>query len=48
MGVVLRPDGSDHVWAQAEAVDAAAAADEVADTLLAGGAAALLAPWTGR
>jgi hydroxymethylbilane synthase len=48
MGVVLRPDGSDQVWAQAEAADAASAADEVAHTLLAGGADALLAQWMDR
>jgi hypothetical protein len=41
--VVIRPDGSDLVWAQVEAPTPAQAAAEVADTLLAGGAAAILA-----
>lgn len=43
LAVVIRPDGSDLVWAQAEAPDAEIAAGEVVDTLLAGGAAAILA-----
>jgi hydroxymethylbilane synthase len=43
LAVVLRPDGSELVWAQAEAPDAAMAAGEVADTLIAGGAAEILA-----
>jgi hydroxymethylbilane synthase len=41
--VVIRPDGSDLVWAQVEAPTPEQAAAEVADTLLAGGAAAILA-----
>jgi hydroxymethylbilane synthase len=43
LAVVIRPDGSDLVWAQAEAPDPEQAAREVADTLLAGGAGAILA-----
>jgi hydroxymethylbilane synthase len=43
LAVVVRPDGSDLVWAQAEAVDPFDAAGEVADTLLAGGAGTILA-----
>jgi len=48
MAVVLRVDGSDLVWAQAEAPDPTQAADEVAETLLAGGAADILAQWSNR
>jgi hydroxymethylbilane synthase len=47
MGIVLRPDGSDQVWAQAEAPGPAEAAEEVASTLLAGGAGSILAELTG-
>jgi hydroxymethylbilane synthase len=43
MAVVIRPDGSDLVWAQVEAPDPAKAAGEAAKTLLAGGAAGILA-----
>jgi hydroxymethylbilane synthase len=43
LAVVIRPDGSDLVWAQVEAPTPEQAAAEVADTLLAGGAAAILA-----
>jgi hydroxymethylbilane synthase len=43
MAVVVRPDGSDLVWAQAEANTAEAVAAEVTATLLAGGAGAILA-----
>jgi hydroxymethylbilane synthase len=43
LAVVIRPDGSDLVWAQAEAADPEGAAREVTDTLLAGGAAEILA-----
>jgi hydroxymethylbilane synthase len=43
LAVVVRPDGSDLVWAQAEAPSPSAVAAEVAETLLAGGAAAILA-----
>lgn len=43
LAVVIRPDGSDLVWAQAEAADPKGAAREVIDTLLAGGAAQILA-----
>jgi hydroxymethylbilane synthase len=43
LAVVIRPDGSDLVWAQAEAADPQGAAREVTDTLLAGGAAEILA-----
>jgi hydroxymethylbilane synthase len=43
LAVVIRPDGSDLVWAQAEAPTPDEAAGEVAQTLLAGGAAAILA-----
>jgi hydroxymethylbilane synthase len=43
LAVVIRPDGSDLVWAQAEAADPRRAAREVTDTLLAGGAAEILA-----
>jgi len=48
MAVVLRPDGSDLVWAQAEGPSPTEAADEVAETLLGGGAAEILAPWSNR
>ena len=41
--MVIRPDGSDLVWAQVEAPTSERAAGEVAETLLAGGAAAILA-----
>jgi hydroxymethylbilane synthase len=43
LAVVIRPDGSDLVWAQAEAGSPVAVAEEVAGILLAGGAAAILA-----
>jgi hydroxymethylbilane synthase len=43
LAVVVRPDGSDLVWAQAEAADPSDVAAEVAETLLAGGAGAILA-----
>jgi hydroxymethylbilane synthase len=43
LAVVVRPDGSDIVWAQAEAADPSDVAAEVAETLLAGGAGAILA-----
>jgi hydroxymethylbilane synthase len=43
MAVVVRPDGSDLVWAQVEAKDPELAAEEAAATLLAGGAAQILA-----
>jgi len=43
LAVVVRPDGSDLVWAQVEAPTPEQAAAEVAETLLAGGAAAILA-----
>jgi hydroxymethylbilane synthase len=43
LAVVIRPDGADVVWAQAEAPDPQRAAREVVDTLVAGGAADILA-----
>jgi len=43
MAVVVRPDGSDLVWAQVEAKEPDLAAEEAAATLLAGGAAQILA-----
>ena len=43
MAVVIRPDGSDLVWAQVEAKEPGLAAEEAAATLLAGGAAQILA-----
>jgi hydroxymethylbilane synthase len=43
LAVVIRPDGTDLVWAQVEAPTPDQAAAEVAETLLAGGAAAILA-----
>jgi hydroxymethylbilane synthase len=43
MAVVVRPDGSDLVWAQVEAGDPEEAAEEASDTLRAGGAAQILA-----
>lgn len=43
LAVLIRPDGSDLVWAQVEAPTPQQAAGEVAETLLAGGAAAILA-----
>jgi hydroxymethylbilane synthase len=43
LAVVIRPDGSDLVWAQAEAPTPGESAGQVAETLLAGGAAAILA-----
>jgi porphobilinogen deaminase len=43
LAVVVRPDGSDLVWAQVEAPTPELAASEVAETLLAGGAADILA-----
>jgi hydroxymethylbilane synthase len=45
--VVLRPDGSDLVWGQAEAPTASLAAAEVAAILLAGGAGQILADVAG-
>jgi hydroxymethylbilane synthase len=42
LAVVVRPDGSDLVWAQAEASTPEAVAAEVAATLLEGGAEAIL------
>jgi hydroxymethylbilane synthase len=42
LAVVIRPDGSDLVWAQAEAPSPEAVAAEVAATLLAGGAREML------
>jgi hydroxymethylbilane synthase len=42
LAVVVRPDGSDLVWAQAEAPTPDESAGQVAETLLAGGAAAIL------
>jgi hydroxymethylbilane synthase len=43
LAVVIRPDGSDLVWAQVEAPSPERAAEEVAQTLLDGGAADILA-----
>ncbi|MFN2589986.1 MAG: hydroxymethylbilane synthase [Actinomycetota bacterium] len=43
LAVVVRPDGSDVAWAQAEADSAEAVAAEVTETLRAGGADAILA-----
>lgn len=43
LAVVIRPDGSDLLWAQAEADSPEAVAGEVAATLMAGGAEAILA-----
>ena len=43
LAVVIRPDGSDMAWAQAEAGTPDAVAGEVVDTLRAGGADAILA-----
>jgi hydroxymethylbilane synthase len=43
LAVVVRPDGQDLVWAQAEAGTPEEAAGQVAETLLAGGADAILA-----
>ena len=43
LAVVIRPDGSDLAWAQVEAPTPDQAAGEAAKTLLAGGAAAILA-----
>lgn len=43
LAVVVRPDGSDLLWAQAEAQSPAAAADEVAGILRAAGAEQILA-----
>jgi hydroxymethylbilane synthase len=43
LAVVVRPDGTDLVWAQAEAESAATVAHEVATTLRAGGADQILA-----
>jgi len=43
LAVVIRPDGTDLVWAQAEAATPDESAGQVAETLLAGGAAAILA-----
>jgi hydroxymethylbilane synthase len=42
LAVVIRPDGSDLVWAQAEAATPDAVAEEVVETLRAGGADAIL------
>ena len=43
LAVVVRPDGSDLIWAQAEAGSPVEVADEVASILRAGGAEAILA-----
>lgn len=43
LAVVVKPDGSDLVWAQAEAANPSDVAGEVAEMLLAGGAGAILA-----
>ena len=43
LAVVIRPDGSDLVWAQAEATAPQEVAGQVADTLLTGGAREILA-----
>ena len=43
LAVVIRPDGSDLIWAQAEAGSPVEVADEVASILRAGGAEAILA-----
>ena len=43
LAVVVRPDGSDLVWSQAEAPTPEEAAEEAATTLLAGGAGEILA-----
>jgi hydroxymethylbilane synthase len=43
LAVVVRPDGRDLVWAQAEAASPLDVAGEVAETLLAGGAGEILA-----
>jgi hydroxymethylbilane synthase len=43
LAVVIRPDGSDLVWAQAEATSPQEVAGQVAETLLAGGAREILA-----
>jgi hydroxymethylbilane synthase len=43
LAVVVRPDGSDLIWGQAEAASPRAVAREVASTLLAGGASEILA-----
>ena len=42
LGVVIRPDGSDFLWAQAEASSAEEVAGAVAETLLAAGARRIL------
>jgi hydroxymethylbilane synthase len=42
LGVVIRPDGSDLLWTQAEAGSAEDAAEEAAEVLLSAGAAAIL------
>jgi hydroxymethylbilane synthase len=47
LAVVIRPDGSDVVWGQAEAPTPASAAAEVAEILLAGGAGQILAEVAG-
>jgi hydroxymethylbilane synthase len=46
LAVVIRPDGTDVVWAQAEAPDPERAAREVVHTLVTGGAADILAEVT--
>jgi porphobilinogen deaminase len=42
MAVVIRPDGSELLWAQAEAPSPDEVAEEVARSLIAGGAARIL------
>ncbi|TMK85066.1 MAG: hydroxymethylbilane synthase [Actinobacteria bacterium] len=48
MAVVIRPDGADLAWAQVEAASPEQAAQEAAQTLLAGGAGAILAEAANR
>jgi hydroxymethylbilane synthase len=48
MAVVIAPDGSELAWAQVEAPGPQEAAEEAARTLLAGGAAGILAAASGR
>ncbi len=47
LAVVIRPDGSDIVWAQAEAASPEEAAGQAAETLLSGGAGRILAEVAG-
>ena len=47
LAVVVREDGSDLVWGQAEAPDPRQAGLEVAEILLAGGAAEIIKSWPG-